>query len=201
MSLSDKKTHPLVKPLCERLKGWRAEVGLKTHPHLEESLQEAIEDAKNAGVESDLVIFLIAVCEWRFRICRPTKVMLRQALKHRLNNSQYTPHPHFATDVFKTSGVPLAINDYVDRCLAKLWESSASEEMNHVFRDNLQAKIEKLVREWARPFLVSAYSALPPRPGGYPAWGPWVAGAVVYRSAILYSPTEQDSKPFVRPRP
>lgn len=193
---SERKTHPLVKPLCERLKRWKSEVGLITPPRLEEWLQDALEDSKSAGVEPDLVVFVIAICGWRFRICRPRENEIMQILKHRLNDSRYTPHPRFATDVFKTGGVSSAINEYVDQSLAKLWEPNASEEMNHLFRNNLQGKIEKLARELARPFLVTEYRRLQPRQGGYPDWGPWVAGTIVYRSAILHSPTEQDSKPL-----
>ena len=68
--------------------------------------------------------------------------------------------------------------------------------MNQVFRERLLGKIEELAQELAHPFLVSEYKALPPQRGGYPDWGPWVAATVVYRSAILHSPTEQDSTPL-----
>jgi len=196
MSLSDEKTHPLVRPLCERLIKWRREVGQNTHPHLQESLENALEEAKSADMEPELVIFVIALCEWRFRICLPSKTGLKQALMHRLNDFRYTPHPQYASEVFTTHGVPSSINEYVDRCLKKSWESEASEEMNQVFRERLLGKSKELVRELAHPFLVSEYRALPPRCGGYPDWGPWVAGTIVYRSAIRHSPTEQDSKPL-----
>ena len=196
MSLADRKTHPLIKPLCERLKSWRDEVGLITHPHLQESLEDALRDAKSAGVEPDLVIFVIAICEWWFRVCLPGKNKLGQILKHRLNDPRYTPYPRFATDVFKTRGVPLAINEHVDRHLRKSWESETSKEMNQVFRERLLGKSKKLMQELANPFLVSEYRWLPPKCGGYPDWGPWVAATVVYRSAILHSPTERDSKPL-----
>lgn len=196
MSLVNEKTHPLVKPLCQRLERWRSEAGLKTHPHLQESLEDALKDAKRAKVEPDLVIFSIAICEWWFRICLPKQPELRQILKHRLNNSQYTPHPRFPTDVLSTSGVPPAVNQYVDRYLAKSWEPDASDAMNRVFRERASARTEKLVQELAHPFLVSEFRKLPPRCGGYPDWGPWVAATVVYRSAGLQSPTEQDPMPL-----
>ena len=197
MTVSYKTTHPLAKPLCERLKRWRSEVGLETNPHLQEWLEDALKNAKRAEVEPDLVIFAIAICEWWFRICLPDKNDIRQILMHRLNDSRYTPYPRFPTDVLSTSGVPPALNQYVDRYLAKSWEPDASEVMNRVFRERALERIEKLVQELADPFLVSEFRKLLPRRGGYPDWGPWVAATVVYRSAVLKSPTEQDPKPLL----
>lgn len=180
MSLSNEKTHPLVKPLCERLERWRSEAGLKTYPHLQEWVQDGLEVAKTSGIEEELVIFLVAFCEWWFRIFRPSEAGLRRALNQRLNDPRYTPHSRFARNILRTPNVPLAINELVDRYLAKSWEPNASEEMNHLCRDKLLENTEKLVRQMARPFLVSEGVGLPPKRGGYPDWGPWVAAIAVH---------------------
>lgn len=181
MSLSDEETHPLLKPLCERLERWRSEAGLKTYPRLRGALQDCLEVAKISGVEEELVIFAVALCEWWFRVYRPSEAGLRRALNQRLSDPQYIPHSHFSRNMLKTHKVPPAINEIVDRHLAKSWEPDASEEMNHLCRDLLLDKTEKLIREMARPFLVSEWAPLPPKQGGYPDCAPWVAAIAVHR--------------------
>ena len=190
------KTHPLISPLCERLERWRQEIGGKTAPHLQQGVVELVEMAKKGGVESDLVIFVIALCEYWFRVCRPSESALRRALIDRLNSSRYTPYPSGPVDVFMTSGVPSAINRYVDRSLKKKWEPGGSDEMNALFRRSLLAEKERLLDELNHPFLASELEPLPAKQGGYVDWGPWVAATVIYDSARLYSATKQDSKPL-----
>jgi hypothetical protein len=190
------ETHPLIYPLCERLERWRGEIGQTTYPRLQQGFVDALEVTKKAGVGSELVIFAVALCEYWFRICRPTKEVLKLALSHRLTDPRYSPHSSTSAGIFTTTDVPHAVNQHIDRYLAERWESEASKAMNEMFRSRFLNEKNRLALSLRGPFLVSEFLSLPGRRGGYPDWGPWVAATVVYRSAILHSLTEQDSKPL-----
>lgn len=183
-------THPLISPLCEKIKGWRSENGLETHSHLEDGVRAALDKAKKVKIEEGLVIYVIARCEYWFRICFPSKQEIELALSDLLQSPRYTPH---CALIDKGPGISRAIQQHIDRSLSKEWDPDASEEMNRLIRRSLLEQADKIAESICYPFLVSDHLQLPPKKGGYTDWAPWVAANVVYRTAMRA--TRQDPEP------
>lgn len=182
------ESHPLLEQLGKRVLAWRAEARLKTCQNLDLAcLGETLHDASRLGIEPELLIFVVAISEWWFRVYQDPRVAIERALRDRLHNAVYSP---LGRTPFETPGVPAPINRYVDQQLSALWNDDAPEQSRFV----LKSRIPELVREYARPLLVAELHPLPPRPGGYPQWSPWVSAASVYGAARLRYPAKNDAR-------
>lgn len=186
------KTSPLVSALSKRVSEWRAEIGLKTRPDVED-LQEAIGDANKEGIKEGFLSYTVAGCEWYFRVLHPNSIVLRKAIGDRLNNKEYSPYGmgFLNQDRLKTTGVTPIINRYVDKRLSEIWDSNASQPSSFLLKN----RIDELVREFERPFLASTLQTLGPRRGGYPWLAPWVVATITYQGLKKTHPQRQDQRP------
>jgi hypothetical protein len=173
--------------LWERILGWRSEIRRKPFPDLSH-LQTAFDLACRSGLDGDLFLLVVAQCEWWFRIYRPSDFEVERALRDRLQRPGYSP---FRPPPIQSPHVLGIVNSYTDQCLKRYWDDFASEQSRFV----LKARIPELVREFARPFLVTECRTLPPKQGGYPRMAPWVAATVLYRSLRHAHPQKQSSIP------
>lgn len=157
-------------------------------------LQEAMEAVTKAGLDAEVVMVIVVMCERWFRVYRPTPVAIRRALQRRLSTSGYTPYGMVSGAPRPTGPSRLAlVGQYVDHCLREVWEEDASDQRDHFVRLSLRGQLKDLVRTYARPFLVAEYRRLPPRRGGYPQWASWVAATAVYEELRRRYPGRQDS--------
>ena len=151
-------------------------------------MQTAFDLACQGGLDGDLFLLVVAQCEWWFRIYRPSDLEIGKALQDRLRRPGYSP---FQQPPLQSSHLLGIVNGYVDECLKRYWDISASEQSRFV----LKARIQELVREWARPFLVTERRALPSKRGGYPRLAPWVSATVLYRALRQKHTQNQNSIP------
>ena len=181
------QTHPDLTRLWKRIRTWRSEIGQQSSPDLSR-LQTAFDLACQGGLDGDLFLLVVAYCEWWFRIYRASDLDIGKALQDRLRRPGYSP---FQQRPFQSSHLLGLVNGYVDECIKRYWDVSASEQSRFM----LKARIPELVREWARPFLVTEHRALPPKRGGYPRLAHWVAATVLYRALRQKHPQNQNSIP------
>lgn len=192
-ALSDPEPHPLLQPLWERLRAWRHEIGVQPCPD-RRKLQEALAAVTKAGLEAEVVLVMVAMCERWFRVYRPTTIAIRKALQRRLSTSGYTPYGMTGSAPLPAGPGQLAlVGRYVDHCLREVWEEEASAERDHFVRLSLRGQVPSLVREYARPFLVAEYRRLSPKRGVYPHWASWVVATAVYEALRRRYPRKQDS--------
>jgi hypothetical protein len=147
-----------------------------------------------AGLDAEVVMVIVAMCERWFRVYRPTPVAIQRALQRRLSTSGYTPYGTVGDAPRPAGPGQLAlVGQYVDHCLREVWEEGASDQRDHFVRLSLRRQLKDLVRTYDRPFLVAEYRRLPPRRGGYPQWASWVAATAVYEELRRRYPGRQDS--------
>jgi hypothetical protein len=157
-------------------------------------LQEAMQTVTKAGLDAEVVMVIVAMCERWFRVYRPTPVAIRRALQRRLSTSGYTPYGMVGGAPRPAGPGQLAlVGQYVDHCLREVWEEDASDQRNHFVRLSLRGQLKDHVRTYARPFLVAESRRLPPRRGGYPDWASWVIATAVYEELRRRYPDRQDS--------
>ena len=153
-----------------------------------------METVTMAGLDAEVVIVMVAMCERWFRVYRPTPVAIQKALQRRLSSSGYTPYGMVGDAPRPAGPGRLAlVGQYVDHCLREVWEEDASDQRDQFVRLSLRGKLKDLVRTYDRPFLVAEYRRLPPRRGGYPQWASWVAATAVYERLRRRYPGRQDS--------
>lgn len=201
MSAAEYKTPSLITPLSKRLRHWLAEIQpgqpeAEILPSLEEDLDYALKLTGKAGIQPELVIFLIASCSWWFRVFYAKEPDLKKALERQLSTVGYTPH-------FPRSFYRMTILDrYVSKQLSKPWPrdqslyGEASRDINTAYQSKYLEEIVSLAKEWSGPVLVSECIQLPSRPGGYTKWGPWVAAVVVHVLAVRRRRSKKDSLPL-----
>jgi hypothetical protein len=191
-AILDTKTSPLISALFKRVSEWRGEIGVKTCPD-PEALQQAFDRANKEGIKEAFFVYVVGGCEWYFRVLRPNSVVLRKAIRHRLNTKEYSPYGmgFLNKDRLQTPGVTPIVNKYVDQCLSELWNGHASE----LSRFSLKNRIDELVRKFDLPFLASTLHPLSPKKGGYHPLAPWIAGTVIYQSLRKNYPQKQDQTP------
>lgn len=147
-----------------------------------------------AGLDAEVVMVIVAMCERWFRVYRPTPVAIQRALQRRLSTSGYTPYGMVGDAPRPAGPGQLAlVSQYVDHCLREVWEEDASDQRNHFVRLSLRGQLKNLVRNYDCPFLVAEYRRLPPRRGGYPQWASWVAATAVYEELRRRYPGRQNS--------
>lgn len=195
MSAFEYKTPSLITPLCRSLRRWFAEIQPeqrkgKILPSLEEDLEFALELTWKVGIEPELVIFIIAISSWWFRVYTANEADLKRALKSQLANFPGSVHTMTILD------------RYLCVQLSKLWpigpssDEEASEFITEAFQSKGLREIDSLARKWSGPFLVSNCTQLPPRRGGYPEWGPWVAAVTVHELARKRCQGKKDPLPL-----
>ena len=182
--------HPPLRELCQRIRAWRLEIGRQSPRALEADLQKALSVAQGTGLDPVLWIVVVAMCERWFRIATATERGLERELQRRLSIEHYSPY----ADGVHCRETPSLEARYLVHRLQERWDPDASEEMAQAVREGLKASVKKLARALAGPFLVVANRPLPPRPGTYPNWGPWVAAAALYADVRARYPRPQDPR-------
>lgn len=132
---------------------------------------------KKEGIDEEFLTFVIILCEWWYRIARPTKKEMEQSLKARLETSGFDPYEgklFFQKQI--SGGVRQTINRYIDSQLRKLWNGRQSEQS----RVLLHPQISDLASSWAKPFRIATNSPVKLKPGPRPWLAPWVASIVLY---------------------
>lgn len=201
LAASEYKTPSLITPLSKRLQRWRAEIQPEQQegqilPSLYEDLDYALELTRKVGIEPELVIFLIAISSWWFRVFYAEEAELKRILESQLAEVRFIPN--FLRSVRKIT----VLDRYVSTQLSKLWpcgptaDEEDSDFIISAFQSKCWAEIGSLSKQWSGPFLVSDYVQLPRRRGGYPEWGPWVAAVAVHQLAIRRRKSKKDSLPL-----
>lgn len=183
-----RESRPELETLYQRATQWREEIGIKTRPDMEQA-KEALRLSREAGIEEEVVLFVVALCEWTFRIQSPLPLHIRRALRFKLNHEGYSP---YLLDQFRTKGVPPLVDQYVDSRLRNLWNQHASEQS----RILLGEKIENLGCEFSKPSQAAGFIQKPPRKGGYSWLAPWVACTILYEWLRELYPRKRDSRPL-----
>ncbi len=186
---SEAKTRPVLEMLWKRILEWRQEIHIKTRPD-RERVGEALQLGVQSGLESDFVIFVIAICEWWFRVYGPLAVHIRNALRSRLKQEGYTPYGTVFVPPYQTPNIPSVVNRYVDSRLASLWNDQAPEQSRFL----LMGRLEELVNDFTQPFRAAGGVSLPPKQGGYGWQAPWVVATVVYQVIRERYPERQNSR-------
>ena len=188
LSDTSDESHPGLEALYKRVLGWREEIGIKTYPDMRQ-FKNALEMIREAGIEEDLVLFVVGLCEWTFRIKYPLPLHIRRALRLKLNKAHYSPYGPTSPFLAQIRPSPPLIDQYIDSRLGSLWNENASEQSRVLLGD----RIERLVRDFSKPFQVAGFIEMPPKRGGYSWQAPWVAGAVIYEWLRKLHPKKRDS--------
>lgn len=122
---SEYKTPSLITPLCRRLRRWLAEIQLdqpeeELLPSLKQDLDDALELTAKAGIEPELVIFVMASCSWWFRVSYAKEAELRKVLECQLARVDHFPR------FLRASLRSTVLDRYVSTQLSRRWNRGPS---------------------------------------------------------------------------